>query len=266
MASENQSTIAQVLSESGIPVAPAPWDLKARSWIFVLSPLSKQANFPAGWAVPYQADALAGGGEFIGGTRNDCGSCLTPKHRSVHMTEVMYVPGRWKYADGTTGTRITRIYVSTAASVENGRRNWNIPKQVASFSFTEDPATAVWSLAVSPLDAPSAPFFKVSVGRIPLLSSFRIPFSSKILGNHGTLVQPPLPQGSSPEEVETEKWAVLTPLMKQKVRLTKVKGEFDDGKVGDGIGFPPVVPWGLAYQMEDVVMDFVVPEWRDELK
>ncbi|KAK0482229.1 hypothetical protein IW261DRAFT_1561940 [Armillaria novae-zelandiae] len=265
MASENQSTIAQVLSESGIPVAPAPWDLKARSWIFVLSPLSKQANFPAGWAVPYQADALAGGGEFIGGP----GMIMVVSYTETPVgpyDEVMYVPGRWKYADGTTGTRITRIYVSTAASVENGRRNWNIPKQVASFSFTEDPATAVWSLAVSPLDAPSAPFFKVSVGRIPLLSSFRIPFSSKILGNHNTLVQPPLPQGASPEEVGTEKWAVLTPFMKQKVRLTKVKGEFDDGKVGDGIGFPPVVPWGLAYQMEDVIMDFVVPEWRDELK
>lgn len=45
----------------------SPWDLKARSWIFALSPLSKQANFPAGWAAPYQAEALAGGGEFIGG-------------------------------------------------------------------------------------------------------------------------------------------------------------------------------------------------------
>ncbi|PBK59780.1 hypothetical protein ARMSODRAFT_966594 [Armillaria solidipes] len=265
MASESQSATAQVLSESGIPVAPAPWDLKARSWIFVLSPLSKQANFPAGWAAPYQAEALAGGGEFIGGP----GMIMVVSYTETPVgpyDEVMYVPGRWKYADGTTGTRITRIYVSTAASMENGRRNWNIPKQVASFSFTEDPATAVWSLAVSPLDAPSAPFFKVSVGRIPLLSSFRIPFSSKILGNLNTLVQPPLPQGSSPEEMGTEKWAVLTPLMKQKLRFTKVKGEFEDGKVGDGIGFPAVVPWGLAYQMEDVVMDFVVPEWRDELK
>lgn len=79
-------------------------------------------------------------------------------------------------------------------------------------------------------------------------------------------MQPPLPQGSSPEEAATEKWAVLTPLMKQKLRFTKVKGEFEDGKVGDEIGFPAVVPWGLAYQMEDMAMDFVVPEWRDKLK
>ncbi|KAK0454044.1 uncharacterized protein EV420DRAFT_616836 [Desarmillaria tabescens] len=265
MTSDTQSATAQALSKSGIPEAPAPWDLKARSWTFVLSPLSKQANFPAGWAAPYQAEALAGSGEFIGGP----GMIMVVSYTETPVgpyDEVIYMPGRWKYADGTTGARITRIYVSTAASMENGRRNWNIPKQVASFSFTEDPTTSAWSLTVSPLDNPSTPFFKVSVGRIPLLSSFRIPFTSKILGSLNTIVQPPLPQGSLPEEVGTEKGAVFTPLMKQMVRFTKMKGEFEDGKVGDGIGFPAVVPWGLAYQMEDVVMDFVVPEWRDELR
>ena len=34
--------------------------------------------------------------------------------------ELMYVLGRWKYKDGTAGYRITRIYVSSKASTENG--------------------------------------------------------------------------------------------------------------------------------------------------
>jgi hypothetical protein len=59
--------------------------------------------------------------------------------------ELIYIPGRWKYADGSVAFRITRIYVSSKESTENGeriptksqrethdkagRRNWNIPSQ-----------------------------------------------------------------------------------------------------------------------------------------
>lgn len=36
--------------------------------------------------------------------------------------ELIYIPGNWKYADGTTGLRITRIYVSSKESTQNGKR------------------------------------------------------------------------------------------------------------------------------------------------
>lgn len=45
----------------------SPWKLKGRAWIFGLSGLRTKANFPAGFSANYQAEALAGGGEFIGG-------------------------------------------------------------------------------------------------------------------------------------------------------------------------------------------------------
>lgn len=35
--------------------------------MFVLSGLPKNASFPAGFAAPYEAEALSEGGEFIGG-------------------------------------------------------------------------------------------------------------------------------------------------------------------------------------------------------
>jgi len=35
--------------------------------MFVLSGLSNNASFPAGFAVPYQAQVLSEGGKFIGG-------------------------------------------------------------------------------------------------------------------------------------------------------------------------------------------------------
>lgn len=41
--------------------------LKGRSWMFVLSGLSTTSSFPAGFSVPFQAEALTAGGEFIGG-------------------------------------------------------------------------------------------------------------------------------------------------------------------------------------------------------
>lgn len=39
---------------------------------------------------------------------------------TVADDELIYIPGRWKYPDGSSGFRITRIYVSSKASTENG--------------------------------------------------------------------------------------------------------------------------------------------------
>jgi len=55
------------LSKSTDLILFSPWDLKARTWIFVISEISKNASFPAGFSDPIEAEALASGGEFIGG-------------------------------------------------------------------------------------------------------------------------------------------------------------------------------------------------------
>jgi len=48
--------------------------------------------------------------------------------------ELLMIPGRVKQTNEKRYT-ISKIYVSTMASVENGRRNWGIPKELASFHF-----------------------------------------------------------------------------------------------------------------------------------
>lgn len=66
---------------------PAPWTLKAQFWaIFVLSSHPTKSAFPFGWATSGEADALAEGGEFIGGMGfvmvrlAKCQSCLDLPH------------------------------------------------------------------------------------------------------------------------------------------------------------------------------------------
>ncbi|GAB3639487.1 acetoacetate decarboxylase family protein [Spirosoma arcticum] len=48
--------------------------------------------------------------------------------------ELLFVPGLFRFGD-TTSFSIAKIYVSTRASVWNGRQNWGIPKELAHFSF-----------------------------------------------------------------------------------------------------------------------------------
>ncbi|KAF9445545.1 hypothetical protein P691DRAFT_675398 [Macrolepiota fuliginosa MF-IS2] len=231
--------------------------------MFVLSGLSKNTSFPGGFSAPYEAEVLARGGEFIGG--QGLVQLVSYSESPVgEYDELIYIPGRWKYSNGEVGFRITRIYVSTKESTENGRRNWNIPKQVANFDYRPGPdGTTTFSVT---LPGPgSTPFFKASIRPIPLLSSLSIPFSTTILGSYFSLMQPPLPKGENPEEVSTDKWAALTPVMKGNTRVVKLIPGFEDGSVGDGVGFPKVKPWSIASVMEGLDLDFGVPKLFEEV-
>ncbi|PWN39108.1 hypothetical protein IE81DRAFT_326860 [Ceraceosorus guamensis] len=62
--------------------------------------------------------------------------------------ELIYVAGLFKSPSaGNTALRITNIYVSSTASVYNGRKNWNIPKHRALFEWSQ-PAARTSSAAV----------------------------------------------------------------------------------------------------------------------
>ncbi|THV01893.1 hypothetical protein K435DRAFT_775896 [Dendrothele bispora CBS 962.96] len=257
-------------SMSGVQVAPAPWKLKGHSWSFILPALKKNTSFPSGWAAPFQADVLGSTGEFVGGV----GAVILFRYTESPVgpyDELMYLPGKWKYTDGSVCTRITRIYVSSKASTENGRRNWNIPKVTADFSCTQDPQTNIWDLSVRPAnsDPSTPPFFHITVHPIFILSSVRIPVSIKsndgFIANFIRLSQPPLPQGESPEEVATDRWSRLVPGATGKMSLVRAVfhiGE-DEKTVGDGKSFPAVVPWSIGTCLEDVALDFGVPELFD---
>lgn len=102
----------------------------------------------------------------------------------------------------------------------------------------------------------------MAVKPISLVSSLSVPFSTKILGQYFTLNQPPFPAGDEPEEVSTSQWAALTPVMRGSTHLARLV-PLMDGKVGDGVGFPAVVPYSVGVVMENLDLEFGVSTFRD---
>ncbi|KAE9390905.1 hypothetical protein BT96DRAFT_1024344 [Gymnopus androsaceus JB14] len=254
---------------SNFVVAPPPWQLKARTWQFTVSSGSKDASFPAGWAAPWQADALAAGGEFIGGPA----VVVLVQYSSTPVgryDELGFAPGRWKYADGSVGFRTSIMLVSSKDSTWNGRRNWNIPKQVASFKY-ENLRDGSWALSVSQIGHESDPFFHVTVNPIPIISRISIPINSRWFGTMFSYAQPPLPRGPNPEEIGTDKWAFFKPTMTGWINLMNIVPEMNakDGKgrkvVGDGVSFPAVVPNGVGFYLEDMQTELGPSTWKDDV-
>ncbi|KAJ7185428.1 hypothetical protein C8R46DRAFT_1207589 [Mycena filopes] len=244
---------------SDIQVVPAPWKLKGRNWIFLVSPLSSTSSFPAGWSSASQAEAMSFGGEFIGGL----GLVQVISYAESPVgpyDELIYTPGRWKYSDGSKAFRITQIYVSTKESTLNGRKNWNIPKLRADFDIKTNP-DGTTDISVTHPNT-SSPFFKASVKPIPVLSSISIPSSSWIMGKYYGLMQPPLPAGENPEEVATHQWISLIPSLVGSTSFRKLLPGLD-GKVGDGVGFPAIVPWSLGFAVDNAVLEFGIPATHD---
>ncbi|EDR10384.1 uncharacterized protein LACBIDRAFT_325370 [Laccaria bicolor S238N-H82] len=70
------------------------------------------------------------------------------------------------------------------------------------------------------------------------------------------------------KKLGTSQWAVLTPVMKGSLHVVRVTPGLN-GKVGDGVGFPAVVPWSVGTAWENVELDFGVPtllEFRELYK
>jgi hypothetical protein len=51
--------------------------------------------------------------------------------------ELSFIPGKFRYQRHKLHS-ISKIFVSTPTSVENGLHNWGIPKQLATFSFKKE--------------------------------------------------------------------------------------------------------------------------------
>ena len=116
---------------SGVALAPAPWDLAGQGYIFAL--WMPKDVLDHGSFIPPQT-ARAGRGRmafamFVDYARSDVG----PYH------ELLYIPGKLRFDEKNTHLSITRIFVSSEASVVNGRINWGIPKDRCDFdvSYTD---------------------------------------------------------------------------------------------------------------------------------
>lgn len=115
---------------AGVPPVPAPWTLTGQGYVFVVRlphEVLQQGSFlPAG--CPRLGRSRLAFAMFVDYASSDVGP----------YRELLYIPGRLGIG-GRRDLSISRIFVSTWASVVNGRSNWGIPKDRADFDFTAGP-------------------------------------------------------------------------------------------------------------------------------
>jgi len=260
---------------------PAPWKLKGTVYLFPF--WTNKADFAtaksAGLAFsPLEGNsdyALPEGNEYLGGL----GMVQIIRYTESPVgpyDELIILPGFWKHVVEENGervkkknNRITRIYVSQKYTCWNGRKNWNIPKHLASFEFKETPDGST-SIKVFHHNVPSdpteaspskSPLFQASFKPIPLVPSF--PTSTnllKYLGFDATLVQPPLPEGKDASQGElpgTDKWCAIVP--GQYTRRATV-GWMDlqqgQGETEFENFWPGMKRWHVGVRMEDAEITF----------
>ncbi len=119
---------------------PAPWTLSGKGYIllykFPKTFVEEKTNLP---------EFLKG--YFAGGF----GTIMLVDYSASDAGpygELLLIPGKFHH-EGKKLNTISNIYVSTMASVENGRNNWGIPKELADFSFkSTDPRTEKVSISL----------------------------------------------------------------------------------------------------------------------
>lgn len=108
------------------PAAPPPWDLTGRGYLVLL----RAPTAGGGRAgLPKELTHAARSGPALLMFVDYASSAVGP------YRELLYIPGRFRET-GRWRWSITRIVVSTEASVRAGRRNWGIPKSRADFELT----------------------------------------------------------------------------------------------------------------------------------
>ena len=117
-ASEHVAMSDLDIDERATRRAPAPWELRADGYLLLLrSSELASAHLgdakPMPWTCAIFADYAA--------------SPVGP------YRELLFIPGAVKLGRRTLPT-VSKIYVSTQASVDNGRANWGMPKELAAFT------------------------------------------------------------------------------------------------------------------------------------
>ena len=109
--------------------APPPWKLKGNGYIFLYH-FPKYFVEKFGFLADYQANRFDG--DFVGTVMLvDYASSAVGSYQ-----ELLFIPGRLNF-DKKKIFSISKIYVSSQDSVENGIANWGIPKELADFKITK---------------------------------------------------------------------------------------------------------------------------------
>ncbi|OBZ73512.1 hypothetical protein A0H81_05838 [Grifola frondosa] len=183
--------------------APAPWALKAsEAWWFMTSFMHKPKQgdtLPISYFGSHETNLHQISTED-GASPGGMGAIALIRYTETPVgpyDELAIIPGEFANPFGPPLPRCTRIYVSSLASVYNGRRNWNVPNELALFSFlpsfdVEDAieVRVFAAISYSPVTYSETPFFAALIK--PVTWPFpAIPLSLKRLPGSSTLLQPP---------------------------------------------------------------------------
>ncbi len=106
---------------------PAPWNLTGNGYIFLYKFPKKFKESPF-FHISLSDKPSSGFGTImlVDYVKSDAGP----------YKELLFIPGEFEYLYKKFYS-ITKIYVSTMESVDNGRANWGIPKELADFETTK---------------------------------------------------------------------------------------------------------------------------------
>ncbi|WP_348765004.1 acetoacetate decarboxylase family protein [uncultured Salinisphaera sp.] len=141
------------------PHAPPPWRLTGSGYVLLLF-CSQACGNRCAEAIPGLAGQARGG---IGALM-----LVDYAHSNVGpYRELLLAPGRFDVGQRRAAV-VTHIWVSTQASVDNGRRNWGLPKQLASFETIEHGSDGERVRVQLPDHAPVTLSFSQRGPRLPL--------------------------------------------------------------------------------------------------
>lgn len=116
-------------NNSAVTLHPAPWQLRGTGYILLCKFPAEFVRQHAGLSTQMQ-DAFQGGlgtVMVVDYAQSDAGP----------YQELLFIPGRFCVA-GQGCFHVPKIYVSSQASIVNGRRNWAIPKEQADMQFARN--------------------------------------------------------------------------------------------------------------------------------
>nr|CCA22107.1 conserved hypothetical protein [Albugo laibachii Nc14]CCA23401.1 conserved hypothetical protein [Albugo laibachii Nc14] len=238
---------------------PPPWiDMKAESYIFMTYTRSID-RIPDSWSDPFRSTLTSSpqNRRYIGGI----GTIMIIRYFEAPCgpyDELMFCPGKFTVPALQNKSKfgITRIYVSTEASVQSGRANWGIPKQLAKFRFykSRDCLSQLSDhVEVSSVNG-NNPFFSMRLQK--KLTFISLPVNTAYIPLDLELVHPPLTIADGVQI--TEKSISVNPCIRGWFSFVAGEGNLKDGKWGDGNSFPDICPISVGFYSSAMVVSFPV--------
>ena len=212
------------------PRARAPWSLRGHGWIVLLrlprTAPARTAFVPAALQASLRAaiSALV----CVEYVSAPCGT----------YRELLLIPGTMRFPDGRRYASISRILVSTWASVANGRTNWGIPKDRAdTFEIERGAASERFRVADGGRELCRLDFEPPRGPRLPLRTAW-------VPASWGTLAQ-----------LHEQRAYYYRPVARGSLRPVRLAQTRYDGTLFPDLSEATVL---AAFRVEDFTMEFPV--------